>query len=618
MERAGRVTSRQRVPPRALALSVLALLVPLVATLRGRGLTEYDALLWLMALIPAFLLAYYRGWSGAATALAAGMAVLGLTQVGLSLHGNGFVHWPLLLGVVVAFIGISLGIGWLSELLHRERALALQNAVDLTLVIGEAGRIQYASPSTERLLGVKATELVGQPIDHWIHPEERDRLDAFHRAAPAAQGGVEARFRHADGSWRVLDLIGQDLSMDAVVGGLVLRALDVTERKQLQEQLRLAHRMQAIAKLAAGVAHEFNNILTTVEGHTRLLLEELSPDDARRHDLDTMLRAADRGSSLTWQLLAFTRQQVLRPRQVDLNELVMRLQATLVGLVGEEVGVTTSLAPRLGSVMVDPAQLEQVVIKLVMRAAETRPGPRCVIITTENAEIDAVFAARFPYFVATGPYSVLAVGDDAPAMDEEVRRRIFEPFTHLGDSGGSTGLELSSAYGVIKQSGGYIWVDQGEAGGNTFRVYLPQAEQPQDVDVPTASAEESSQTGTETVLVVEDDAGVRSLVRRLLLTRGYSVLEASHGEEALTLVDESRVAPNLVITDIVMPGMTGRELASRLAVKRPGIPVLLVSGYVDNDSRAVGWIDSDIDFMQKPFAPAGLLNKVREMLDRAS
>jgi PAS domain S-box-containing protein len=386
------------------------------------------------------------------------------------------------------------------------------------------------------------------------------------------------------------------------------------ELQRTQDQLVQARKMEAIGRLAGGVAHDFNNLLTAIIGYSELLLGELNPYDPRRGDVEEINKAADRAAVLTRQLLAFSRKQVLQPQVLDLNTTVSNMEKMLRRLIGEDIDLVTILDPALGQVKADPGQIDQVLMNLAVNARDAMPRGGKLTIETMNAYLDENYA-RQHVDVQPGSYVMLAVSDTGLGMDEETLSHLFEPFFTTKDVGQGTGLGLSTVYGIVKQSGGHLWVYSEPGQGTTFKVYLPRveeaAEAAQRIQVPTESLQ-----GREIVLLVEDADVVRDLARLVLLQRGYTVLEARDGEEAIQICEQHEGPVHLIVTDVVMPGgMSGRQLAERLATLRPEMKVLYMSGYTDNAIVHHGVLEPGMAFLQKPFAPEALARKVRETLD---
>ena len=365
--------------------------------------------------------------------------------------------------------------------------------------------------------------------------------------------------------------------------------------------------------MAGGIAHDFNNLLTAIIGYSDLTLRRLPPGDPLRRNVEEIKRAADRAASLTRQLLAFSRKQVLQPKVLDLNTVVAEMHQMLQRLIGADIALRTVLEPALGHVRADPAQLEQVVMNLVLNARDAMPQGGKLLIETANVELDEELARRY-VSVQSGPHVMLAVSDTGQGMDEDTCARIFEPFFTTKERGKGTGLGLSTVYGIVKQSGGSIWVYSEVGRGTTFKIYLPRVEEATDALLPSA-APTAMPPGTETVLLVEDDAVVRQMTRGILEMSGYQVLEAAQGSEALLVAEQQGEAIQLLLTDVVLPQMSGRELAKQLTSLHPEVRVLYMSGYTDEAIVHYGVLDEGTAFLEKPFTPDGLLRKVRAVLD---
>ncbi len=390
-------------------------------------------------------------------------------------------------------------------------------------------------------------------------------------------------------------------------------ATEITQRKALETQLVQSQKMEAIGRLAGGLAHDFNNLLTAILGSADLLLEMLGPEHPGREDVDAVRQASLRAAELTRQLLAFSRQQVLTPRMLDLNALVADVEKILRRLIGEDIELHTALAPALGVVRADPSQLEQVIMNLAVNARDAMPRSGTLTIETANVELDADYAREHPP-VTPGRYVLLAVTDTGIGMDAKTKSRLFEPFFTTKELGKGTGLGLSTVYGIVKQSGGYIWVYSEPGRGTTFKIYLPRVEAPVETAAPAAGPS-GSLGGSDTVLVVEDDEDVRRLTHKVLQGRGYTVLVSENGPEALRVAAQHAGPIQLLVTDVVMPGMSGREVGLLLAPGRPEMRVLYLSGYADESIVHHGVLEPGLAFLQKPFTPEALARKVREVLD---
>jgi len=441
--------------------------------------------------------------------------------------------------------------------------------------------------------------------------EKRAGLSGFESRPPGRRG-----FSMKDGS-------GTKPSLNAEMRNLreKIRSLEDSENKRREaeealrrseEQLRQWQRVEAIGRLAGGVAHDFNNLLMTILGCSELLLREFDADDPRREEVEEIRRAAQRATSLTHQLLAFGRRQVLQPRVLDLNEIVANMDRMLRRMIGEDIQFLTILAPGLWPAKVDPGQIEQVIMNLVVNARDAMPQGGRLTVETSNMRLDEDYARRH-IAVKPGAFVMLAVTDTGCGMNAETQSHLFEPFFTTKEKGKGTGLGLSTVYGIIKQSGGNIWAYSEAGKGSTFKVYLPRAEDPLKRHRPKEIALEVSR-GTETILLVEDEEAVRTMISRVLQGSGYTVLEACQGREAIEVCRKHPGPIHLMVTDVIMPQMSGRELAERLAAVRPETKVLFMSGYPDNAIVHHGVLDPGTAFLQKPFTLTALENKVREVL----
>ena len=389
------------------------------------------------------------------------------------------------------------------------------------------------------------------------------------------------------------------------------------QARRTRDQLRLQgmQKMEAVGRLAGGIAHDFNNIVQAIGGYSELLQENLAPEDPRRDTVNEILRAGDRAAALTRQLLAFSRQQVMQPRVLDLNAVVGTVESLLRRLIGEDVTLKARLAPHLWSVRADPMQLEQILMNLVVNARDAMPSGGTITIETENASLDPS-AGTDAFSVTRGPYVRLAVTDTGHGMPPEVRTRAFEPFFTTKELGRGTGLGLSTVYGIVKQSGGYIWVDSEEGKGTCVRIYLPRDKAaPVRLEERPASRQRIGR-GTETLLVVEDEEGVRDLMQAWLQSHGYQVLTAGNGVEALQTCEAFDGPIDLVVADMVMPTMGGPAMARKLKPVRPATKVMFMSGYADAAPGDRDVLDQPTLFLQKPFALSVLVDKVREALDQ--
>jgi len=476
------------------------------------------------------------------------------------------------------------------------------------------GTVQGWNPAAEAIFGWTEQEVVGKLLP--TVPD--DESESFNELlAGSARGevltGYETRRRRKDGKLVNIRLWTAPVrNARGEIRGKIGIAADFTEQRLLEQQLVRAQKMEAIGKLAGGVAHDFNNVITIVTGYGQMLLEQVHDNTEMREEAQAILNAADRAAALAGQLLAFSRRQVIQPRVIDLNGLVRDFQRMLARVIGEDVELKTVLRPDLQPVEVDPGQMEQVLMNLVVNARDAMPGGGRITIETDHVELDEHYV-RTHTGVTPGHYVLLAVSDTGEGMSADVRAHLFEPFFTTKERGRGTGLGLSTVYGIVKQHNGDIWVYSEPGRGSTFKVYVPRAGVHAAPERPVGEAKPS--TGQETVLLVEDEPVVRKLACEVLKARGYSVLEAESGLRALEIGEGFGGRIDLLVTDIVMPKMSGRDLAEALVLLRPGLKVLFVSGYTDRTVVDHGVLEPGSDFLQKPFSPDALARKVRQVLD---
>jgi two-component system, cell cycle sensor histidine kinase and response regulator CckA len=485
-------------------------------------------------------------------------------------------------------------------------------------VVDPDGVIRYVTPCVRRVLGHDPAGLVGRPALELVHPEDGDvaRLASGPGRDPEGAAPIPLRVVHSDGSWRLLEVRVDDLHADPAVGGLLLSCRDVTRRQELAAWVQQAQQMRAVAEVTGRVAHEFNNLFTVMQGHVWRLGEVVPQDCAGVGELEALGETLERASVLTRQLLAYTRQQVLEPRVVDLAALVESMDDAVREAASSNVDVVRIGSEGQLAVRADPDQFERVVMELVANACAAMPGGGVLTVQVDRTELDDRAASAFPYAVLPGRYIRLVIGDTGTGMAPDVQARAFEPFFTMRAHRGHTGLGLSSIYGVVKQSGGYIWIESAMGVGTTVSVYLPEADS--EVRTPSIDVQPREERGgPATVLVVEDNDAVRAMVVKVLMRSGFSVLEAADGEEALRLSAEYRSPIDLVVTDVMMPGMDGREMVARLRETRASVGVLFMSGYAREANMRPDIFGQDDLFIQKPFTPDVLVARVEAALQGA-
>jgi PAS domain S-box-containing protein len=507
--------------------------------------------------------------------------------------------------------------------LRREREFSA-NAIDaipgIFFVLDRQGKYVRWNRNLENLIALAPERIAGIDALVRIHPEDRPRVaGAIDAAFANGSAEIEARgFVGQSQEVRHFYMTGRRMELDGGVY-LVGCGVDITERKEaeaaralLESQLLQSQKLESIGRLAGGVAHDFNNHLTVINGYCDLMLSRLAPDDPNRESLIEVLRAGGRAATLTRQLLAFGRKQLLSPSPVSLNRIVSSLETMLHRLVPENIEVATVLAPGLGAAMADTGQIEQVLMNLVTNARDAMPEGGSILIETANVDLESAARER-DRGIGPGAYVTLSVTDTGIGMDERTRALIFEPFFTTKDLGKGTGLGLAMVHGIVHQSGGAIAVRSQPGAGSVFTVYLPRlaAEAGQAVSAPVV---EGSRSGRGAILLVEDQEAVRSLLARVLLSSGYHVIEAGSGPQALALPDSQVRSIDLLITDLVMPGMSGSELATRLTARREGLRVLFISGYAPNAIVRQGIIEPGVAFLQKPFSPAQIAARIDEIL----
>jgi len=503
------------------------------------------------------------------------------------------------------------------QIAAREELFELisENAADMIAVVNADGTRAYNSPSYERLLGYSPEELRGTVGFEEIHPEDQAKvIEAAEEAKRSGHGRrVEYRMRHKEGKWVSLESTASVVrDSQGQMQKLVIVNRDITERKQLEQQLQMAQKVEAIGRLSGGIAHDFNNILGVIIGYTEALQKRMASDNAFRDAIDEIQCAAKRATSLTQQLLAFSRNQVLEPKILDLNAVVRDMEKMLGSLMGEHIEIELALSDSLGMVKADRTQLEQVILNLNVNARDAMPEGGKLTIETSNVEMDEGNPAR-PAYMLAGRYVLLKVTDTGCGMTREVQAHIFEPFFTTKEKGKGTGLGLATVYGVVKQSGGYILVDSEPGNGTTFEIYVPLVEAPAELAKESGPVVKRLLKNEATVLLVEDEASLRKLTRDVLHEMGYVVHEAADAMEALAIAKHSP-AIDLLLTDVVMPGMSGRALADALSISHSDTRVLFMSGYTHGEIAKRGVLEAGRAILHKPFTREELIRRVEEAL----
>jgi two-component system, cell cycle sensor histidine kinase and response regulator CckA len=493
----------------------------------------------------------------------------------------------------------------------------LEHLPDAMLVVDEHSRILVANAQARKLFGYEREELEGQRLDILVPDRFRGRHSVHHTvffANPQVRpmgAGLELFGLHKNGSEFPVEISLSPLTTDE--GVLVFSAVrDISERKELEQKLNQAQKMEAFGQLAGGVAHDFNNRLNVILGFCALLLEDIGSDEPQRGRIKEIKKAGERAASLVQQLLAFSRKQRLDLRATSLSDVLRNIETMLRRTIGEDIELEIFTNPSLGAVRVDSVQMEHVILNLVVNARDAMPRGGQLIVETSNVTLGEEYC-RTHAFCSPGEYVMLAVSDTGTGMDEATKKRIFEPFFTTKEAGKGTGLGLATVYGVVKQSGGHIYVYSEQDRGTTFKIYFPRVDDMPDAPGAAAATQEETR-GRETILVVEDDEASCALLCEYLMKRGYTVLEAYTGNEAMQIAERHPGPIALAITDVVMPGMSGSELAETLKASRRLIKVLFVSGYTQNVMAHHGVLNHEIEFLQKPYNLPEVARKLRSLL----
>ncbi len=611
-----------RAPILRYGVAVLSTALALIPTVMLADLSESRLALFGVAVMVS---AWYGGWKPGVVATAFALTV----GTYFSLAGR---HSPEQFRTAILrlslFFFVAMLICWLNAALRASQENLRHSELNFRSLVtnapygicrcNSAGKILDANPAFQEMLGhSSADELVGQHIfslyaegDSWF-----GLADYLRSSEPFK--GLTAEWKRKDESSTVVRVSGRSVANGGEGRVFELFAEDVTERRALEQQLRQSQKMEAVGRLAGGIAHDFNNLLMVISGYSEFLIERLGSHSELGGPAQEIARAAERASTLTRQLLAFSRKQMLAPRIVNLNDVATENLKMLTRMIGEDVDLVMVPGQNLWPVRADAGQIEQVIMNLAVNARDAMPTGGKVTIETSNVTLDEEYA-RHHAPLRPGDYVVAAISDTGAGMDSETQAHIFEPFfTTKGLKG--TGLGLSTVYGIVKQSGGYIWVQSEVGRGTTFKIYLPRVAATGDAAQPAAAVEDRKKVepGTETILLVEDEANLRYLARQYLEKQGYRVIEAADGAVAMQIAVAHEPVIHLLLTDVVMPGMNGRELAQRLSKIRPNMKVLYISGYTENVIGHNGMLDEGIHLLQKPFNLRDLKSVVREVLDES-
>lgn len=495
----------------------------------------------------------------------------------------------------------------------KDRAIVTVDAV---------GYVVHWNEVAERITGFSSDRIIGRPFSTLFTEDQIDNQQhevLLRNAIETGRSEEEGWKRRADGSHYFAHTSVMALfDREQKVNGFAVMIRDLTtggaaDAMQNEGQLRQGQRMEAVGRLASGIAHDFNNLLTAINGHAQFLIEDLPDDDPSRADAEEILQSAERAATLTRQLLAFSSGQVMQPQTIDINQVVTSIERLLRRVISENINLSTNLDPMLWPVRADSSQIEQILVNLVVNARDAMADGGTIVIKTDNAELAESYSQKREE-VQPGRYAMIAVSDSGAGMDAETQEHIFEPFFTTKESGKGTGLGLSTVYGIVKQSGGHIFVYSEPGRGTTFKIYLPCIAEATHSRMNGNTPEQRARSG-ETVLVIEDDTAVRALAKRVLEARGYDVLTAGSGEEALQVISSRRERIDLIVTDLVLPDTSGKLLMDAIEKRMPEVRTLLMSGYTAEDVQRQGGMSNGAGFIEKPFTPDAFAKKVRDALD---
>ncbi len=608
-----------RAPILRYGVAVLSIILALIPAFLLSDLVESRLVVFAVAIMVS---AWYGGWKPGLVATTFALTVIAYFSLAGARtqtdYRQAIIH-------VALFVFVALLICWFNAALRSAQEGLRRSEINFRSLVTNApygvcrcaftGTLLDVNPALVTMLGYgSGAELVGSNLANLYADSQQWFILADYFRSLQKFDGLVAEWRKKDGSSVILRLSGRAMRGEKNAIFFELFTEDVTERRALEQQLRQAQKMEAIGRLAGGIAHDFNNLLMVISGYGEFLLERIGPDPALRAPAQEIANAAERATTLTRQLLAFSRKQMLAPKMLDLNGIVTENLKMLTRLIGEDIDLVMVPGAELGAVKADPGQIEQVIMNLAVNARDAMPQGGKLTIETANVTLDENYA-RFHAPVRPGEYVMLAISDTGLGMDTETQSHIFEPFfTTKGPRG--TGLGLSTVYGIVKQSEGYIWVYSEHGKGTSFKVYLPRVSATgETMAVQPAIAASKPGRGDETILLVEDEPNLRRLAREALESQGYSVLDAADGASAIQISNSYQSPIHLLLTDVIMPGMNGRELALRISSLRSETRVLYMSGYTENAIGHNGTLDEGISLLQKPFTLPALKAKVREMLD---
>jgi PAS domain S-box-containing protein len=598
---------------------VLSIILALIPSFFLSDLVESRLVVFAVAVMVS---AWYGGWKPGLVATSFALTVSAYFSLAGDHSPTSFrkaiIHLTLFVFIALLICSFNAALRSAQEALRRSEAnfrSLVTNAPYGICRCDSSGIVLSANSALTKMVGYDSADgLLGSNLAN-LHVDSQQwfLLADYFRAAQQFNGLV-AEWKRNDGQSIIVRLSGGAIRGENKATFFELFAEDVTENRALEQQLRQSQKMEAVGRLARGIAHDFNNLLMVISGYSEFLLDRLGAEAELRGPAQEIANAAERATSLTRQLLAFSRKQMLAPKVLDLNAVVTENLKMLTRLIGEDIDLVMAPGSEIGAVKADPGQIEQVIMNLAVNARDAMPGGGKLTIETSNVTLDEDYA-RFHAPLQPGEYVMLAISDTGIGMDADTQSHIFEPFfTTKGVKG--TGLGLSTVYGIIKQSGGYLWVNSEKEKGTTFTIYLPRVVDVGEVAEATgAVATVKADQGVETILVVEDEAILRQLTKQYLQAQGYTVLEAPEGGAAMQIVNQHAGPIHLLLTDVIMPGMNGRELAQRVTAVRPATRVLYMSGYAESAVGENGELEEGITLLPKPFTLPALKAKVREMLD---